>query len=467
MFSILKIQNTLISITLGLLFFIPIYVSADSVRLLEEPDDALASRIDLIQQAKDTLLMEYYSFSNDEVATLVYALTLEAADRGVEVRIVSDSLVHNLPDGVLALFAEHENIDVRLFQPIRKIYIPTHWNKHLHDKSMVIDNSQLIAGGRNIDNRFYNIGDNMLTRDRDIYVKSDSLGSGAVTDYANYFDDLWNNYQTGTTTLEIQKKYECPGLILGIPCRQMQKGIEKEKLEWKERIDSFYALMQEDRPEIFNTNYQWDSEHTVHDVEVSAVYDVIGDKTEDNGTSLALRTALLAASSSVYAQSPYIIPTDIMEDLWLDLKSRDIDITFLTNSIYTSPNILSVSATDHYKPFFLEEIGAEWWEFQDGESSIHAKSLVIDNNLSIIGSYNLDPRSAHTNMELLFFVKSEEFAETLTNAQNTLRENSVQLDMSGDVILIESSPEVGEVSFFNRMVVEILSFLAPLYAWST
>ncbi|HTD29335.1 MAG TPA: phospholipase D-like domain-containing protein, partial [Xanthomonadaceae bacterium] len=79
--------------------------------------NALLSRVSLADQAQRTIDLQYYVFSNDATGRLIALHLLQAAERGVKVRILLDDL--NLKDEVRMFnaLASHPNIQVRLFNP--------------------------------------------------------------------------------------------------------------------------------------------------------------------------------------------------------------------------------------------------------------------------------------------------------------------------------------------------------------
>ena len=61
-------------------------------RLMTLSTNALLSRVSLADQAKRTIDLQYYIFNNDATGRLIALHLLEAADRGVHVRILLDDL---------------------------------------------------------------------------------------------------------------------------------------------------------------------------------------------------------------------------------------------------------------------------------------------------------------------------------------------------------------------------------------
>lgn len=90
-----------------------------------------------------------------------------------------------------------------------------------------------------------------------------------------------------------------------------------------------------------------------------------------------------------------------------------------------------------------------------GENSIHAKSYVIDDRITAIGSYNLDPRSAYLDTELLIVIDSPEFTAHFQQVQNTYFQQALPAGNTGD-----DNPgttvEVRAVSIFKWILVYVL-----------
>ena len=62
----------------------------------------------------------------------------------------------------------------------------------------------------------------------------------------------------------------------------------------------------------------------------------------------------------------------------------------------------------------------------DGGVSYHGKSIVIDEDMSIIGSYNMDLRSTYVDTELMLAVQSRKLTEELTGYMDEIRQKGLQ-----------------------------------------
>lgn len=120
--------------------------------------DAFASRYLLMEKAAKTLDIQYYIWQNDMSGRLLFSAMLEAANRGVIVRLLLDD--NNTPglDDTLAQLNHHPNITVRLFNPfsfrtLRALGYLTDFarlNRRMHNKSFTADGVTTVVGGRNI-----------------------------------------------------------------------------------------------------------------------------------------------------------------------------------------------------------------------------------------------------------------------------------------------------------------------------
>lgn len=129
-------------------------------------------------------------------------------------------------------------------------------------------------------------------------------------------------------------------------------------------------------------------------------------------------------------QSPYVILDPQLKALLNDLGAKQIDAEILTNSVAASPNPLASTAYFGDRRAILDS-GVRLLEYQ-GENSLHAKTYIIDERLSVVGSYNLDPRSAYIDTELMLAIDSEAFAARLKQAQDEYRRQALEVDGSGE-----------------------------------
>jgi putative cardiolipin synthase len=122
--------------------------------------------------------------------------------------------------------------------------------------------------------------------------------------------------------------------------------------------------------------------------------------------------ALLAeARESVVVETPYLIPSGSLRRALRAALERGVRVRLLTNSLSTTDNVLSQAAYAGEKEP-LVRAGVELWEYA-GPECLHSKIAVADGRRSLVGSFNLDPRSERLNAEVGILVESEALAGQL------------------------------------------------------
>ena len=150
--------------------------AAERVCLVDGNEEALRWRLRLIRSAQSEIILSTFDFRIDESGSDVVAALLDAAERGVQVRLLVDGMnaqLHLQGSAAFQALAAHENAEVRFYNPLRLTWL---WsaNYRCHDKYLIIDHSAYLMGGRNTSDLF--LGSGGTTRqnmDRDVVVCGD------------------------------------------------------------------------------------------------------------------------------------------------------------------------------------------------------------------------------------------------------------------------------------------------------
>ncbi|HKJ21386.1 MAG TPA: phospholipase D-like domain-containing protein, partial [Woeseiaceae bacterium] len=136
------------------------------------------------------------------------------------------------------------------------------------------------------------------------------------------------------------------------------------------------------------------------------------------------------AESEIIIVSAYLIPTPELEGAVERALDRGVIVRILTNSIGSNNHLSAHSAYRNHIDTLLEH-GAELHEVRmearDRDRyiltpvgrktlALHAKALLIDNDMVFVGSANLDPRSLRINTEMGLLVLSEQFNAKVRSA---------------------------------------------------
>ena len=103
------------------------------------------------------------------------------------------------------------------------------------------------------------------------------------------------------------------------------------------------------------------------------------------------------------------------------------------------------------------ETGVQIYEY-DGGHSYHGKSILIDDTISIIGSYNLDLRSTYVDTELMLVVDSKQLNEQLQENFDVIK-NDARKVVDKDTYEVPEHIVVAEVPIWKRFAWEIVGFI--------
>jgi cardiolipin synthase C len=421
--------------------------SAHRVAIMSQGYEALLVRIDLIRSARRSIEVQTFIWANDECGRLLMYELLEAARRGVKVRIVADHLFSEQDPEVVAFLATvHPNLQIKHYRPATSRMKPSltrtliagmlsfrDVNQRMHSKVMIFDEVVLLTGGRNIENTYYDHSDGLNFRDRDV------LATGPVVKTAREQFELFWEY-----------RYSIPSRKLVDVDQAIREG-RHQRPSARENFD-FGAYFSElydgsDTPRLVAARvYQ-----RLHEVKhAEFLYDAPGksrrSSQQTKATAQTLRQALERAEQSLLIQTPYLVLSPAAEQMVRQLRSRKsaLRIQISTNSFASTDNLFAYSANYRLRGRYVQDLGLHVYETKphpeslrqifprydtmceiaarktgrtDGRKgpflSLHAKSMVVDGAIGYIGSYNLDPRSENLNTEVGLLVEDETFAQEL------------------------------------------------------
>ena len=422
------------------------------VYTLEEGDISMIARAWLSESAEKTIDIQYFIFSADNVGLIALDYLLRAADRGVTVRLlVDDIMVEADADELLALDA-HRNLDIRIYNPTANIgknlpqkllSLTTNFrgfNQRMHNKTFVVDGKVVITGGRNIADEYFDYDHEYNFRDRDVLL----IGKVSAR-VQRSFDLFWNDPLSVPVT-DIVEPSEAGRLDTVAAYNYLHQYACSPENFWPQVREKIKAV-----PMAFDQiqkpgDFVWcDS--------VDFVSDSPGKNSGDSGLSGggvstdSLISMIKRARHSINIQSPYLITTELSQQLFLDAVKRGVQINILTNSLSSTDNLEAFSGYRREREVLLNT-GIHIYEFKPDAAiryelmtgalqkkmnyaptfGLHAKSMVIDSEIAVIGTFNLDPRSANLNTECFAVVYDTTIATKLFEAmQNDIKpENAWQ-----------------------------------------
>lgn len=358
----------------------------ERVAYINDNDDALLYRLHMMNQAKKEIILSTFDFQSSNSGKDVMAALIDASKRGVSVKVIVDGTSGFLDmqgNKYFQALASYPNISVKIYNTLN-FFRPYDMQARLHDKYVIIDNQMYLLGGRNTDDRFlgdYSKGKNI---DRELFVFNTEAPdkNASLTQLRTYFDNVW--------ALKDSKDYVC------------KKETDKVKVAQQELEDRMNYLK-----ETFPKAYEsWDYEEmTLATNKVTLLSNPI--ETENKAPHLWYSLQqMMEQSGQVTIYTPYIICGKEMYDGLHTLKAKEIPVEIITNDVASGAN--PWGCTDYLnQKKNIWATGAKVYEFM-GAHSCHTKALLLDNRMSIVGSYNLDMRSTYQDTELMLAVDCPE-----------------------------------------------------------
>ena len=398
------------------------------VFVLEDGGRSLVARAWLCENAEKSIDVQYFIFSMDNVGLIACDYLVRAADRGVKVRIlVDDILVDAGPHEILTLDS-HPNIEIKIYNPGTNLgknimqkakKLATDFkgaNQRMHNKTFTVDGKVVITGGRNVADMYFDYDHEFNFRDRDVLL----LGK-AVADVKSSFETFWNS----PLSVPVTQLVEEPGIDANAANKfeRLHQYACNPDNYWPQVRDQLKSM-----PQAFNAIRR--SGDLVWTDSVQFVADTPG-KNNSGGLhgggklTTYLAAMIKSAQHSIDIQSPYLIVTDEGETLLKDAIRRGVKIRILTNSLASNDNLASFAGYQKIRKRLLQD-GIRIFEFKPDAKErqtimtgalkekpdftpifgLHAKGMVIDGNVTVIGTFNMDPRSANLNTECVTVITS-------------------------------------------------------------
>lgn len=449
------------------------------VYLLDDGLSALAARIALMSMAESSLDLQYYIFGEDTTSRIVLALALQAADRGVRVRLLLDDLGTPVQTPSATALDQHPNVEIRIFNPVaarggaRRLLQQAaafhRANHRMHNKLLVADGTAMITGGRNV-------ADEYFSHTNVDFQDIDALVVGAVLpEAADCFDRYWNSAGAVPLRQLLPPSRRTP-VLEGLREQAPAYLAENQETEFAAALrDSSIVRSLTDGVLPFH----WGKVTLLADPPEKALQH--DELPQDEYLGYALREVVARARQRLHVSSAYFVPGKGGVQLFAGLAERGVEVRILTNSLASTDVAIVHSGYARYRVPLLEA-GVELWELNSeagrdqqwfkgkSRASLHAKAMLVDDNAAFIGSVNLDPRSIVQNTEIGILVESAEvnqqLARTLSRWTDEEQSWRLGLDDRGDLlwqgreqgqpVVLRTEPET---SAWQRFRVWLLSWL--------
>lgn len=323
------------------------------VEITPEPPENFPLIEVMLRRAERSIWVEFYIIQNDETGKRFMRELAAAAQRGVEVKVLYDALGSLGMSDEAVLEVQRAGAKIEAFHPLSPWR--RKWSVHLrnHRKLVIVDGREALTGSMNVGNEYsWRFLKRGAARFRDINLR---VTGPAVHDFCHVFAEDW--YFAVGEQLEIPFAYEVEetgsGSVAVIPSGP----------------DQTY-----------------------------------------NASALLFFGGIATATERVLITTPYFIPDEPLNRALQFAALRGVDVRLL---VPARPDAALVGpAGRSYFPDLLKA-GVRIYEYLP--TMLHAKSMVIDSDYSLVGSANLDVRSMRLNFELGILVADRGLNERLTD----------------------------------------------------
>jgi len=325
---------------------VPAPTDNNKVTLLSDGIVTYSTIIDLFKNAKKNILISTYRIHNDQVGNAIVKLLTEKAQQGIQVYLLIDTV------GGFMMFPRHKlkplkkaGGDVRYIMPLFHTPFRGHANLRDHRKIIVVDGIYGMVGGINLGKEY--LGPTPYKkRWRDLAML---MEGGAVNALISVFESDWQF----AAAYKESKSYTRPAVST-------------------EKFGNATLQVVASGPDLVGDN--------LYDAVLSEIYDAI---------------------ESIYIVTPYFIIDESLKKAFLLAARRGVNVNIILPRHSNHPSADLMRAVDIRK---LAEEGVKIWFYTPG--MIHAKVMLFDNTLAIIGSANFDLRSLLVNFEISCFIYS-------------------------------------------------------------
>jgi putative cardiolipin synthase len=376
---------------------------ADRVRILATDREAAEARVEMVLGARQEVLASAFIFGDDPFTLTSLSLLRDAARQGLKVQLIIDAQWNKIPRAVQAhLLAA--GIEIREYHPFR-LDRPRWITRRMHDKMVIVDGRELLAGGRNVESTYFGFGRQIRRRN---YIDLDLQVAGAAASAAReYFVELWSSREVRAvrTRASLSELQEAAALL------------DKHKAWLDARVEEARRDPHRRPPQLLEVG------------PVRFLHDPVGRKGRARGVGHELRDLLDSARESAIIESPYLVPSRVFRKSLRKALARGVRVRILTNSLATTDNLWPQAGYAGHKRELVRS-GVELWEYR-GPECLHSKAAVIDGESVIVGSYNLDPRSERLNTELALVVQNRGLAAEMAGILDGHLERAWQIDARG------------------------------------
>lgn len=331
----------------------------NQVKVLLNGENKFPEVLRVLKEAKNHIHIEYYIYEDDETGRAIEEVLIEKAKEGVDVRFIYDDFGSRSIRRKMANRLTNAGVKIFPFHKVIFFRLANRINYRNHRKIIVVDGNKAFVGGINVSNKYVNnpeFGNDLFWRDTHLMIE----GQGAY--YLQYlFMCDWNF--CASENLSPNKDF--------FPSQPIQPVLGDKMVQIvSSGPDSL-------TPSIYHSLIQ----------------------------------VINIAREELLITTPYFIPGESIVDALIIAAMGGVNVKLLVPGISDS-RVVNAAAHSYYDD--LLKAGVKIYLYQKG--FVHAKTVVADGKISVVGTANMDYRSFDLNFEVNAIVYDAEIAAELSDA---------------------------------------------------
>ncbi len=343
------------------------------VTLLQSGMAAFDALAQMLADAKQTISIEYYIFRDDHVGRRILTHICEAAERGVRVRFLRDGLGSKLSRRALRQLTQ-AGVECRVFAPLRlpKLKLLNHRD---HTKIVVVDGGQALVGGINVGDEY--TGANPMIpgpwRDTDMIIEGEAASQVQAVFEMNFAASEPDRKAATRKRAPRTAKRKAVHLQQQLAFTGIEASADLAPVDGiVQKLKSLPALVQ-----------------TIES----------GPDSPRPKIREAFFLAVTMAEKSICLTTPYFAPDVDLSMALQTAVARGVRVRLLVPK-RADHRLIAWASWAYFQP--LIEAGVEIYLYEHGV--LHAKLLMIDGEISMVGAANFDLRSFGQNYEVMSVV---------------------------------------------------------------
>lgn len=438
--------------------------------------DGLLLRLELIDEARSTLDLQYYIIHGDESGRILTEAMMRAAQRGVRIRIILDDGETVAGDEQLFALAGLPNVSIRIFNPWRYrghnqlirgtefLFNKSRLDYRMHNKLFIVDGAIAMIGGRNIGDQYFQVEPDSQFADDDVVVTG-PLVPRLTEAFGAYWD---SKLAVPIEAIAPHKQYDAARAAeLAARHTDPQKALAadshfSEKLTADEPLQSLLSGV---------TPMSWATAEIACD---SPEKKPITDGARVGNLMFStIADAVRGTQTELLMVTPYLVPTPDEQALLTEKVASQRRVRILTTSLEATNDPVAQAGYEHHRLALLKA-GVEIHELRThpettrgtgqsakmtryGNYSLHAKLMVFDRKSLFVGSMNYDARSRLLNTEVGLVIYSADLAsqaakrfDAMTQPESAYAVTLQPATPGGSAVLTWSTVEQGKQVTYTR-----------------